>query len=314
MTRGWAEKQRLGDLSFYAGAEGSDIEQFASFDEEAKNLLEGRETAKIRPQQTSKWFAETSAEILAHVGEAETRIGGRRSKEFHSTVTDLKILAQLALYHARRIPAAVSYRLFERTGDAKALDDAIMYEHSAIGAWRQLVAAAGDAYTHDLMMGVRGAGLCGHWTDELAALEKGLAALERKRRDHRPAADVKPAPRYRPVVAGPGDHEPPSVVHQPVVTAPAGKTLVITAEVRDPSGIRWARLRYRRVNQHQDYRTLPMLPTGGNDRYRAVIPAEEVVPAWDLMYFIEAMDRQGNGRIYPDLNRETPYFVVRLAR
>jgi hypothetical protein len=32
------------------------------------------------------------------------------------------------------------------------------------------------------------------------------------------------------------------------------------------------------------------------------------------MYFIEAMDRQGNGRIHPDLNRETPYVVVRLAR
>ncbi len=41
MTRGWAERQRLGDLPSYARAEGSDIEQFASFDEEAKNLIEG---------------------------------------------------------------------------------------------------------------------------------------------------------------------------------------------------------------------------------------------------------------------------------
>ena len=32
------------------------------------------------------------------------------------------------------------------------------------------------------MMGVRGADLCGHWKDELAALEKGLAALERQQR------------------------------------------------------------------------------------------------------------------------------------
>ena len=39
MTRGWAEKQRLGDLPTYAKAEGSDTEQFVSFDEE-------RETAR----------------------------------------------------------------------------------------------------------------------------------------------------------------------------------------------------------------------------------------------------------------------------
>jgi hypothetical protein len=313
MTRGWAEKQRLGDLPFYARAEGSDTQQFASFDEEARDLLEGGETARTRPPETSRWLAEAAADILAQVAEAEKRIGTRRGQEFVATTTDLKVLANLALYHSRRIPAAVSYRLFERTGDVKALDEAIAHERGALGAWRQLVAAAGDVYTDDLMMGVRGAGLCGHWRDELVALEKGLAALQRRRRDFRPAGAVKPAPRYRPV-ADRGDHQPPAVVHRPVVSAPAGKPLVITAEVRDPSGVKWVRLRYRGVNQHQDYRTLPMLPTGQKDQYRAVIPAEDVVPTWDLMYLIEAMDSRGNGGAHPDLNRETPYVVVRLAR
>jgi hypothetical protein len=57
-----------------------------------------------------------------------------------------------------------------------------------------------------------------------------------------------------------------------------------------------------------------MLPTGQKDQYRAVIPAEDVAPTWDLMYFIEAMDSRGNGGTHPDFNRETPYVVVRLAR
>jgi hypothetical protein len=78
--------------------------------------------------------------------------------------------------------------------------------------------------------------------------------------------------------------------------------------------VKWVRLRYRSVNQHQDYRTLPMQSTGEKDQYRAVIPAEEIPPTWDLMYFIEAMDKAGNGQIHPDLNRETPYIVVRLQR
>ncbi|HLJ96145.1 MAG TPA: hypothetical protein VKU02_23415, partial [Gemmataceae bacterium] len=195
MTRGWAERQRLGDLPIYAKAEGSDIQQFASFDEEAKCLLEGGETAKIRPGETSRWFTATAGEVLAHVAEAEQRVGSHRNKEFDSTITDLKILANLALYHARRIPAAVNYRLFERTGDPGPLDEAIICERNAIEAWRQLVSAAGDVYTKDLMMGVRGAGLCGHWKDELAALERGLRTLEQQR-ELRPAGTRKPSPRY----------------------------------------------------------------------------------------------------------------------
>lgn len=57
-----------------------------------------------------------------------------------------------------------------------------------------------------------------------------------------------------------------------------------------------------------------MLPTGDGDLYQAVIPAEHVLPTWDLMYLIEVMDRRSNGQIYPDLNKETPYVVVRLMR
>lgn len=147
----------------------------------------------------------------------------------------------------------------------------------------------------------------------LAALKKGLATLERQRSDTKPKSDAKTAPRYRPETII-GDGEAPVVTHQPVVTAPVGKPLAITAEVRDSAGVKWVRLRCRNVNQHQDYRTLPMLPTGEKDRYRAVIPVEDVVPAWDLMYFIEAMDQKGHGKIHPDLNKETPYVVVRMQR
>lgn len=313
MTRGWAEKQRLGDLPAYARAEGSDIQQFASFDEEAQVLIEGGETAKLRPGENSRWFAQRAGQIAAAVAEAEIRIGARRGKEFDSTVTDLRILTNLALFHSRRIPAAVSYRLFERTQDPQTLADAIAHERHAVEAWRQLVLAAGDFYADDLMMGVRGAGLCGHWKDELAALEKGLSALERQQRELKTMPTARLAPRFQ-LTAIAGDGTAPEVVHQPVTSARAGERLAITADVRDPAGVKWVRLRYRNVNQHQDYRTRPMPPGGGDNLYRAVIPPEDIPPTWDLMYFIETMDADGNGRIYPDMDQETPYIVVRLQR
>ena len=110
------------------------------------------------------------------------------------------------------------------------------------------------------------------------------------------------------------DNEPPAVAHQPVLNAPAGQPVRIAAQVNDPSGVKWVRLRYRAVNQHQDFRTLPMLPAGEKDEYRAEVPAADINPQWDFMYLIETMDNAGNGRVWPDLERETPYVVVKLAR
>jgi hypothetical protein len=182
-----------------------------------------------------------------------------------------------------------------------------------VEAWRQLVAAAGDFYADDLMMGVRGAGLCGHWKSELTALEKGLATLERQRRELKATNEARTAPSFRPAAAN-IDNVAPYVAHQPVTMAPVGKPVTITAMVSAASGVKWVRLRYRSVNQHQDFRTLPMLPTGEKAEWRAVIPPEDIPPTWDLMYYIEAMDNDGNGRMYPDLNKVTPYIVVKLQR
>jgi hypothetical protein len=49
-------------------------------------------------------------------------------------------------------------------------------------------------------------------------------------------------------------------------------------------------------------------------RYEAEIPGEFVAPEWDLMYLLEAVDNKGNGRMYPDMETETPYVIVELDR
>lgn len=319
-TRGWPEKQRLGDLSDYALAEGSDIQQFASFDEEAKILIEGGETAKILPSVNSLWFYKTSSDINKLIADVEKAIGKSQNKEFNSTITDLNILANLALYHSRRIPAAVSYRLFERTHDVSVLDDAISYERKAIEAWRQIVAAAGNVYADDLMMGVREAEfmkmihhLSGHWKDELGYLEKGLAALEQKRGEFKAEGTVKTAPHFK--VASDVNIDPQfKIIHNRVTNALLDRPITVSVKVNAPAGVKWVRLRYRNVNQEQDFKTLQMVSAGEKDSYQAIVPTEQINTKWDFMYFIEVMDNNGNGRIYPNLNIETPYIIVKLIR
>ena len=311
MTRGWAEKQRLGNLDVYAKNSGSDIQQFANFDEEAQILIEGGETAKFLPSMTSRWFEETSSEINKLITEAENATGNTGSKEFISTIADLRILSNLALYHSRRIPAAVCYRIFERTKDVSALDEAIAHESNAIEAWRQIVVAAGDVYTDDLMMGVRVAELSGHWKDELVSLEKGLESLEQKRANLNAEDSGKKAPDYK-VASNTDWNKRIQIIHKPVSSLPLSKPLKVSVKVASPSGIKWVTLSYRSVNQDVEYQTIPMLPTGEKDLFEAIVPAEQINPKWDFMYFIKVMDNDSKGMIYPDLNREMPYIIVKL--
>jgi hypothetical protein len=115
-------------------------------------------------------------------------------------------------------------------------------------------------------------------------------------------------------VAVTADEAGPTVVHHAITSAKPNEPIVITAQVTDSSGVGSVYLRYRGVNQHQDFHRVRMLPTGQVDEYRAEIAKTDVDPRWDLMYFIEATDRLGTGRIYPDLDKETPYVVVKLQR
>ena len=86
------------------------------------------------------------------------------------------------------------------------------------------------------------------------------------------------------------------------------------ANVTDPSGVASVRLRYRHVTQFEDYETLEMRPMDEAGVYVATVPGDFVVPQWDFMYFIEAIDKAGNGMIWPDLLKEMPYVIVTIDR
>ena len=110
------------------------------------------------------------------------------------------------------------------------------------------------------------------------------------------------------------DDQPPHVDFERVPVAEPGKDLAVTARVWDPSGIKSVRLRYRHVTQYEDYKVEEMRYNPQAGLWSATIPGEVIVPQWDLMYFIEAIDTQGNGRMYPDMEAAMPYVIVKLDR
>ena len=305
-TRGWAEMSRQGSLPQYANEQGSDIQQFLNVRQKARSIVEGTETAMRRPEETSRWFTRTADGILAQVALAEKAEKAQSSgagKEFRVTMADLKILAGLARYHAERLPAGVCYNLYEETGALESFDDAIAYEKRALDAWGGMVAAAGDVYSENLAFGAHAVGFSRHWKEEQQLLARDFERLQAERR----VAVAKIGAVHFALPAASG-----AALSARLLAV--GPGLEIAARVTAPAGVKWVRLRYRHATQFEDYETAEMTLDAKTGNYTARIPAAFENPTWDLMYFIEVVDRKGAGRMFPDLETETPYVVIEGRR
>jgi hypothetical protein len=140
-----------------------------------------------------------------------------------------------------------------------------------------------------------------------------LARLHQERSALGLASGPRTAPSYR-EASTPSHDALFQIRHTPIRNAPLGQDLKIEVRVTAARGPKWVRLRYRAVNQTLDYETLPMEAATGSDFFSTTVPAEAIDPKFDFMYFFEVMDREGYGLMYPNFERETPYFIVNLDR
>ncbi len=105
---------------------------------------------------------------------------------------------------------------------------------------------------------------------------------------------------------------PPSVHVQRAIAASPGQDHTVTARVDSAEDLARVTLYYRDLNQRELYTPVPMRQ--GDGTWTATIPGMDIVPDWDLMYYVEAIDRLGNGAIGPDMDIEAPYVVVPVER
>ena len=313
-TRGWAEMMRLGDLPEYAQGTGTDVEQFQSYRDAASGLLAGEFTAKRTPFQTSQWFADVADQILADVDAANaaaTDLRGTAAREFRATTTDLKILAHLARYHASRMKAAVWYNIYLQSKDQFALGRCIAGESQAIDHWKRIIESASDVYPETLAFGVHRVGFSWHWKEELTKLEEGLEELREMPSEASLNADVRQRI-VRQEVSSLADTLSIDVARVPSATP--GQDLAITATAEAASGLQSIELRYRHLTQFEDYETVDMMLAPTSGKYTATIPGSFVTPEWDLMYFVAAVAKNGEGRMAPDMEQEMPYVIVPVQR
>ena len=143
-------------------------ERFENFEEAARRILARNSTPKHAPDQTARWLEETAELILSAVAAAERTPAVAPAASFRKTLADLKIIAQLARFHARRSIAAVRYNLFKRGLQLAELVAATYQSREVVAAWRELVTVAAPHHP----------ALAARWREDLVRLEHDLKDLE----------------------------------------------------------------------------------------------------------------------------------------
>ena len=151
----WPEISAGKRVDEYAKVRPSDWRLIASPAESVENRLKGIASAKQTPRQTATLLdalAERTERALARAGE---HLAGGAHTEWLGTEPDLRVLAALARYHARKMLAAEAVAEFGETHSRAAIERARRDIAQAAVIWERLVKETDGVYPPAMAYGPR---------------------------------------------------------------------------------------------------------------------------------------------------------------
>jgi hypothetical protein len=282
-----------------------DPQLFSRMSEFADELLKGERSGKYSPIEVAQWLQD-----LANRAAAGLSPGGQSgTPEAQRLDVDIAIQVGLGRFFAAKFRSGVLYAIHERTGDRRALDEALKAYRAARRLWAEQVAGpAKGVYADDLATGEH-ASVRGQWADRLAAMDRDIAQMEQRLPSAKPSEDPHVAAAIEVAMgkvqrpSGTCNHQQPPNFRPkealPITLAAGGKLASV-------------RLYYRHVNQAERFQSAEMQAAGNT--YRASIPGAYTDSPYPLQYYFEL--REGPARAWlhpgfaPDLANQ-PYFVLR---
>ena len=296
-----------------------DPEFFLGIDEYADELLNDKSSGKYSPAWVAAQLDDAAEQAMTQLSRAKSKTRDRHSAQFQRLAVDVTIQAGLGKFFAAKFRSGALFAIYLRTGDSDALKKAITANRAARDAWSDLANNAKGIYRDDITFGPEYFQR-GHWLDRLPAMDADIADMEKllaQPTDGAPT-QVKIEPRIIDLAMRAATAKPPaedyrqlSGLHVPQSSFRRGQPLAIVARVPQ-SSIFGVQLRYRHVNQGENWQSVEMQQT--NDGYRAVIAAEYTDSAFPLQYHFQIRTDENHVWLYPSLHpgwQGQPYFVVR---
>lgn len=293
-----------------------DPEFFLGIDEFADELLKGESGGKYSPAWVAAQLDDAAEQTAALLHRAKSK-HDVPSADFIRLTLDATIQAGLGRFFAAKFRAGVFFAIYLRTSHPGALEAAIGSNRAARDAWAGLANTANGVYRDDITFGPEYFQR-GHWLDRLPAMDADLGDMEKllAGKSH-PPAEVKVEPEIieeamRAARFKPGTERPaPLVRHTPPPSFRRGQPLEVTATALR-SEISGMQLRYRHVNQAENWETLEMQKFVSG--FRGVIGADYTNSPFPLQYHLQIQTKGHHRVLYPGLIpgwQGQPYFVVR---
>jgi hypothetical protein len=277
-----------------------DPQLFSRMNDFADALLAGECDGKYSPIEVAQWiedYATAATKSLAHAK--------GKSAEHRRLAIDVKIQAGLGRFFSAKFRSGVLYRIYQKTNDPAALQEALTQYRKARAAWAELADVAKGVYMSDVTVGEHPQ-LRGHWLDRLPVIDRDIALMEKAKAgepDSKVAAAIKEA-LGRPERAALRCH------HNSPSRFKAGLPVEIAITV--PEQATAVRLFYRHVDQAERFEAVEMEAREG--AYRGTIPAHYTESDYPLQYYFEVRQSAAKASLYPgfgaDLTNQ-PYFILR---
>lgn len=297
-----------------------DPEFFLSCDELAGELINGEASGKYSPVWVANQLDDAAENAAENLRAAKSKVRDAKSANFRRLAVDVTIQSGLGKFFASKFRAGVFYALYERSLHQPALEQALKSQRAARAAWAELEDAAKNIYRSDVTFGPEYFQR-GHWLDRLAAMDEDIADMEtllKQATDEGKTslkADPKIIEQAMRAILEKTKHDEPTLAefHTPPPSFQRGQPLNIIAQKSgSPVRISGVRLRYRHVNQAENWRMIEMELSREN--YVAAIPADYTDSPFPLQYHFQIRTGSGGARLHPGLQpgwQGQPYFVVR---
>lgn len=279
-----------------------DPQLFSGMTEFAGELL-GERSGRYSPVDVAQWledFAGATENALA-------RTGTPASVDVLRLAIDAEMQADIGRFFAAKFRGGVLYALFGRTGDSRALAEALVLYRAARAHWARVVDRAKGVYAADLSASDKFSER-GQWLDRLARIDQDIAALETRLASANAAMNPRLTAIIAEVQGNPG-REAIKCTHTPPKGFQPGQAVALA--IAAAKNLSSARLCYRHVNQAERWVSAEMDRSGS--RYRASIPAAYTDSPYPLQYYFELREAPDKALLYPGFGTNLtnqPYLVL----
>jgi len=288
-----------------------DPELFLSIDEAAEEMLTGRASGRYSPLEVAQWIEDHAAAGMAALARADAAVRRKNDPDYRRTAIDIAMQCGIGQFFGAKFRAGLSLALFQKTGDRRALDQAVAFYRKARNAWADVAGHANGVYVADLTVGEEPQQR-GHWADRLPAVDRDIAAVERLSSTAGSGADDVRTAEALGRIAGRPARKPALVHDQSDPVFQAGQPLALVLAASEP--MREIKLRYRHVDQAERFETAEAVQDGAI--HSATIPASYTAADYSIEYYWIATPSSGVAGIVPGFDPShgnQPYRVVRRS-